>query len=83
MNLQNFSTSPREITQKVSTSYFPWVLSVILQLKCIIHQNFGKLNLWMKISFIILFMIRFIQRQTCACICGFANYFFKKLLRNH
>ena len=25
--------------------------------KCIIHQNFGKLDLWMQISFIILFMI--------------------------
>ena len=61
MNLQSFKTRPREITFdrliKSSTSNFPSMLCVTPSLKCIIHQNFGKLNLWMRISFIILFMI--------------------------
>ena len=61
MNLQRFWTSPREITfdrlLKSSTSYFPLVICVISQLKCVIYQNLGKVNLWMQISFIILFMI--------------------------
>ena len=61
MNLQSFKTSPRAITfvrlLKSSMSYFPLVLCVISYLKCILHQNFGKLNLMMRISFIILFMM--------------------------
>ena len=74
MNLQSFQTSPREITfvrlLKSSSSYFRLVLCVISQLKCIIHQNIGKLNLWMQIS-LILFMIDL-------------NFFFEKLLfRNY
>ena len=35
----------------------PLVLCVISLLKCIIHKNFDQINLWMLISFIILFMI--------------------------
>ena len=78
MNLQSFKTSPREITfvtlQKNSMSYFLSVLSVMSWLKCIIHQNFGKLDLWMQISFIILFMID-LYKDVC---------FFKRLLlRNY
>ena len=42
---------------KVISSYFPLMLYVISSLKCIIHQSFGQLKLWMLISFIILFMI--------------------------
>ena len=60
MNLQSFQTSPRENTFvrfKSSKTFFLLVHSVISELKCIIHQNFGKLNSWMQISFIILFMI--------------------------
>ena len=60
MNLQNFSTSPREITfvrlLKSIMSYFPLVLLRNLTAKMHTYQNFGKLNLWMQISFIILFM---------------------------
>ena len=37
--------------------YFPVVLHVISKLKCILHQNFGQLNLPMLISSIILFII--------------------------
>ena len=54
-------------------------------LKCILllHQNFGKLNLWMQISFIILFMIdlykdNHVRACVRACICAFVNFFFKK-----
>ena len=54
---------------KVSTSYFPLVLCVISKLKCIIHQNFGKLDFWMRISFIILFMIDLYKdNHVCACM---------------
>ena len=66
-------------------SYFPLVLSVISLVKCILllHQNFGKLNLWMQISFIILFMIDLYKHNhVCACVrawvCAFVNFFFKK-----
>ena len=48
-------------------SYFPWVLCAILLLKCtlLLHQNFGKLNLLMQISFIILFMIIYTKTTMC------------------
>ena len=65
-------------------SYFPLVPYVISQLKCILllHQNFGKLNLWMQISFI-LFMIdlykdNHVHAWVHACVCAFVNFFFKK-----
>ena len=81
MNLQ----SPRVITfvrlLKSSMSYSPLVLCVISKLKCILllHQNFGKLNLWMQISFIILFMIDLYKdNHVRACVCAFVNFFFKK-----
>ena len=73
---------------KSSMSYFPLVLCVISQLKCILlpDQNFGKLNLWMQISFIILFMIdlykdNHVRACVCACVCAFVNFFFKKTPR--
>ena len=49
----------------------------------LLHQNFGKLNLWMQISFIILFMIdlykdNHVRACVCACVCAFVNFFFKK-----
>ena len=57
MNLQSFrlvqGRLPLVDYLKVSTTYFPLVLCVISRLKYIIHQNFGKLNLWMQIYFII------------------------------
>ena len=88
MNLQSFKASPREITfvrlLESSMSYFPLVNCVISSLKCILllHQNFGKLNLWMQISFIILFMIDLYKDNhvcacMCACFCTFVNFFFK------
>ena len=84
MNLQSFLTSPREITfvrlLKSSTGYFALVLSVISLLKRIIHQNFGKLNLCMQISFIILFMIDVYKDNH---VHVFVNFFFEKLLRNY
>ena len=75
MNLKSFKASPREITfvrlLKSSMSYFPLVLCVISELECILllHQNFSKLNLWMQISFIILFMIYLYKdNHVCACM---------------
>ena len=62
-------------------SYFPLVLCVISKLKCILllHQNFGKLNLWMQISFIILFMIDLYKdNHVHACVHAFVNFFLKK-----
>ena len=66
-------------------SYFPLVFCVISQLKCILllQQNFGKLNLWMQISFIILFMIDLYKdNHVCAClracVSAFVNFFLKK-----
>ena len=64
-----------------SMSYFPLVLCVFSWLKCILllHQNFGKLNLWMQIPFIILFMIDLYKdNHVRACVCAFVNFFFKK-----
>ena len=67
---------------KSSMSYFPLVLCVFSVLKCILllNQNFGKLNLWMQISFIILFMIDYTKTTMCVCACvsAFVNFFFKK-----
>ena len=62
---------------KSSMGYFPLMLCVISLLKCILllHQNFGKLNLWMQISFIILFMIDLYKDNH---VCAFVNFFFKK-----
>ena len=62
-----------------SMSYFPLVLCVISKLKCILllHQNFGKLNLRLQISFIILFMIDLYKdNHVHACMCAFVNFFF-------
>ena len=42
-----------------------------------VHQNFGKLNLWMQISLIILFMIDLYKDNH---VCAFVNFFFEKLL---
>ena len=70
-----------DILLKNSMSYFPSVLFVISKLKCILllRQNFGKLNLWMQISFIILFMIDLYKdNHVRACVCAFVNFFFKK-----
>ena len=65
-------------------SYFPLVLCVISWLKCILQQKFGKLNLWIRISFIILFMIDLYKDNH---VRAFVNFFFKKkkklLLRNY
>ena len=45
------------------------------------HQNFGKLNLWMHISFIILFVIDLYKDNH---VHAFVNFFFEKLLlRNY
>ena len=66
---------------KSSMSYFPLVLWIISKLKCILllHQNFGKLNLWMQISFIILFMIDLYKdNHVRAYVCAFVYFFFKK-----
>ena len=65
---------------KSSMSYFPLVLCVLSYLKCILlHQNFGKLNLWMQISFIILFMTDLYKdNHVHVCVCAFVNFFFKK-----
>ena len=46
-------------------------------------SKFGKLNLWMQISFIILFMIDLYKdNHVRACmrafVCAFVNFFFKK-----
>ena len=77
MNLQSFWASPTEITfvrlLKSSMSYFPLVLCVISYLKCILflHKSVGKLNSWMQISFIILFMIdlyRDSHVRECVCV---------------
>ena len=64
-----------------SMSYFPLMLCLISWLKCILflHQNFGKLNLWIQIAFITLFMIDLYKdNHVCACVCAFVNFFFKK-----
>ena len=47
------------------------------------HQNFGILNLWMQISFIILFMIdlykdNHVGASVRACVCALVNFFLKK-----
>ena len=75
MNLQSFWASPMEMITFVRLpvscmSYFPFMLCVISQLKCILflYQNFGKLNLWMQISFIILFMIDLYKKKPCVCM---------------
>ena len=64
---------------KSSMSYFPLVLCVMSELKCKLlldlHQSFGKLNLWMQISFIIHFMIDLYKDNQ---VCAFVNFFFKK-----
>ena len=89
MNLQSFGAGPGEITfvrlLKSSMSYFPLVLCVISKLKCILllHENFGKLNLWIQISFLILIMIdlykdNHVHACVHACVCAFVNFFFKK-----
>ena len=86
MNLQTFKPSPREMITFgrlliSSISYFPLVLFVISKLKCILllHQNFGKFNLLMQISFIILFMVDLYKdNHVRACVCEFVNFFFKK-----
>ena len=71
MNLQSSQTSLREITfvglLRSSMTYLPSVLCVISSLKCI-HQNFDKMNLWMRISIYYSTYDRFIQRQPCACV---------------
>ena len=62
-------------------SYFPLVLCVVSYLKCmlLLHENFGKLNLWIQISFIILLMIDLYKdNHVRACVCAFVNFFFKK-----
>ena len=42
-------------------------------------SKFGKLNLWMQISFIILFMVDLYKNNHVrACVCAFVNFFFKK-----
>ena len=55
-------------------SYFPLVPCVISLLKCILHQNIGKLNLWKQISFIILFMIDLYKDNH---VRSFVNFFLK------
>ena len=53
------------------------MLCVISLLNCIIHQNFGKLNLWIRISFIILFLIDLYKdNYVCACVCVCVCNFF-------
>ena len=73
MNLQSFWTSPREINfvrlLKSSMSYFPLVLCIISLLKCILPQNFGKLNLWMRISVIILFNMIDLYKDNHVHVC--------------
>ena len=65
MNLQSFRLVQGRLLLvnylKVSISYFPLVLYAISRLKCIIHQNFGQLNLWMIIFYYSIYD-RFIQR---------------------
>ena len=64
-----------------SMSYFPLVLCEISLLKCILllHQNFGKLDLWMQISYYSIDMIDLYKdNHVRACVCAFANFFFKK-----
>ena len=42
-------------------------------------SKFGKLNLWMQISFIILFLIDLYKNNVVhACVCAFVNFFKKK-----
>ena len=73
-----------EILLKSSLSYFPLVLCVILKVKCILllNQNFGKLNLWMQISFII-FMIEKTAMCVHACVHLLTFSLKKPLLRNY
>ena len=57
--------------------------NLIAKMHTIATSNFGKLNLWMQISFIVLFMIDLYKdNYVCACLhaCVFAfvNFFFKK-----
>ena len=72
MNLQSFQASPREMITfdrlLNRMSYFPSVLCEISLPECILllHQNFGKLNLWIQIFFYYSINDRFIQRQPCA-----------------
>ena len=41
------------------------------------------MDLWLQITFIILFYDRFIQRQPCVCMHVFVNFCKKLLRRNH
>ena len=86
MNSQSFNTSPREITfdrlLKSSTSYFTLVLCVISQLKCIIHQNFNELNIWVQISFIILFMTD-LYKDNCVRWCVSKLFLLKTSPQNY
>ena len=60
--------------------YFPLVLcDLIAKMHTINTSIFKKLNLWMQISFIILFMIDLYKdNHVRACVCAFVNFFFKK-----
>ena len=68
-------------------SYFPLVLYEISLLKCILllHQNFGKLNLWLQfffyysINMIDLYKDNHVLVCVRACVCAFVNFFFKKI----
>ena len=53
---------------------FGALCNLIAKMHTITTSKFGKLNLWMQISFIILFMIECV----CMCVCAFVNFFFKK-----
>ena len=89
MNLQSFQASPKEITfvrlLKSSMGNFPFgaLCNFMAKMHTITTSNFGKLNLWMQISFIILFIIDLYKdNHVCACVracvCAFVSFVFKK-----
>ena len=55
--------------------YFLSLLCVILHLECIKRQNFGQMNLWMLISYIILFIIDLFKDNH---VRASVNFLFKK-----
>ena len=58
---------------------FGALCNLITKMHTITTSKFGKLNLWMQISFIILFMVDLYKNNHVrACVCAFVNFFFKK-----
>ena len=56
------------------------MLRVNSWLECIIHQNFGKLNLWVQVSFIILFVMDLYKNNHARAFVNFLKYFSSKTI---